>query len=185
MGFGQSGGEKASTSGINNVFNYAMPAAKAGQTAGRQNLGDADAFFRSLLTSGRAETGLNSAPAVNAVQDQADVVRRASAEMGTARGGGTAEANREAGASTTKTIDDIINENLVGGRVKGAEGEAGLGRTNLGDAAQLLGLGQQGQEALYQGAIQKIGSQTAGISGLAGDVAGAALYKALFKAPTS
>ncbi len=56
-------------------------------------------------------------------------------------------ANREATTSTGSTIDNIINQNLVGGRTAGAQGlqqvaseQATIGTSEMGQALQALGL---------------------------------------------
>lgn len=164
MGFGQSGGEKDSTAGINSVFNYALPAAKAQAASGNSNLNSADAYFQKLLTGGRTQAEQNAAPAVNAQQQQADTIRKQEAEQGTNRGGGTAGANREASSNEETNIDNIINQNLVGGRQAAAAGEASIGSTRLASSNQLVNTGQQGQTALYTGAINKEGAQGADFS---------------------
>ncbi len=74
--------------------------------------------------------------------------------MGTGRGGGTASQNREASSTAAKSVDDIINQSMMGGRqgaATGLEGEAGtlgsiggaqagIGGAQLSNAGQLLGL---------------------------------------------
>ena len=155
LGFGQSGGEKQSTANLNNIFNYALPAARTSESAGRTDLGTASDYFTRLLHAGRTETALNAAPATNAVLDQADAARRKEAVTGTGRTGGTAELNRESGAKTTQTIDDIINGNMMGGRQQAATGLSDVGFKETANAGQLLGIGTQGQGTLYSGAINK------------------------------
>lgn len=164
MGFGQSGGEKNSTAGINSVFNYALPTAKANEAAGSSALGTAADYFTKLLMGGRTQAAQNAAPAVNAATAQADTAKRQEAEQGTNRGGGTAAANREASTTTQASIDDIINQSLVGGRAAGAAGLTSIGGTRLAAGNQELATGQQGQEALYTGAINKEGAQGADFS---------------------
>jgi hypothetical protein len=160
FGFGQSGGEKASTGNLNNIFNYALPTAETGNKSGTSNLGTAADYFSKLLTAGRTETTQSSAPAVNAALDTSDAARKEQAVSGTGRTGGTAELNREAGAKTTATIDDIINKNLMGGKAVGSEGLTKVGGEQLANAAQLLGIGSGGQQTLYSGALNKEGNQT-------------------------
>ena len=109
------------------VFNFGLPAGQVGQTTGQGDLNAAkgtlqapENYFRSLLTAGRTETAASSAPAVNTALAQSDAARRTEATMGTGRGGGTAAANREASTTTGAGIDQIINQNMVGGRAAGA-----------------------------------------------------------------
>lgn len=164
FGIGQSGGEKASTAGINNIFNYALPTAQSGESSGASSLSSASDFFKKMLAPGRTVATANAAPATNAAVDQSDATRRQEASQGTYRGGGTASANREAGASTNKNVDDIINANLVGGQKTAAEGLTQTGAAQTSNAAQLLGLGQSGQENLYSGSVNKEDSTTGAFS---------------------
>ncbi|HKS75091.1 MAG TPA: hypothetical protein VJQ82_17925, partial [Terriglobales bacterium] len=112
------------------------------------------------LTAGRADTAQRSAPAVNAALAQSDAARRREATAGTGRTGGTAEINREAGANTNATIDQIINNNLVGGQEAGAKGLAQVGTEEMGNAAQLLGIGGDTQSRALASAIAKESGQT-------------------------
>lgn len=167
------GAELGARQGLWNVFNYALPTGQTGQTTGTQALNTAmgtaapaASYWKSLLAPGRAQATANAAPAVNTALDQSDAVRRQAEAMGTGRTGGTAAAQREAGTTTTKNIDDIINQSLQTGRAAGAQGltdvarvQAGVGSTELQNALNLLGLGEKtvsdiGSEALksYQGA---------------------------------
>lgn len=160
MGFGQSGGESSANKGLNNIFNYSLPESQQTQATGQNELGGAADYFRKLLTAGRQETAQSSAPATNAVLSSADARKRQEATTGTGRTGGTAELNHERGAGTDATIDNIINQNLVGGRMEGAKGLQTVGSTELADAAQLLGIGSGTQQSALQNAIAKEGSQT-------------------------
>ena len=72
--------------------------------------------------------------------------------MGTGRTGGTAELNREAGAGTQATIDNIINENLMAGRKEGGAGLTNTGSLELGNAASMLGLASGSDEAILRNA---------------------------------
>jgi hypothetical protein len=183
MGFGQSGGEKSATSNLNNVFGYGLDTSKASQKSGSGALGDAASYFKSLLTAGRKQTAQNSAPAVNAQLAQTDAARKQEATTGTGRSGGTVEANREASTTSMKSIDDIINKNMIQGREAGAAGLESIGGTELQNALQALGISSGTQQSLYSGAIQKEGQQSQGFGDLFGgaiqDATGLGLAKAL------
>lgn len=163
-GFAGIGGSSAKTdrntqlsaqSGLWSVFNWALPTGQQQQSAGTGTLanasssaGTAGQYFQNLLSPGRTQATLNAAPAVNASLDASDAARKQAGAFGTGRGGGTAAANANAGAGTRSTIDDIINQNIVGGQQAGAQGELavsgaqqGIGATQLGNAQNLLGLG--------------------------------------------
>lgn len=178
FGFGKSGGEKESSGQLNNVFNYALPTAKEGEAKGQgtldtamSTLGPAKDYWENLLHAGRTQATQNAAPAVNATLDQSDAARRQEAEMGTSRSGGTAAVNRESGATTTKSIDDIVTQALMGGRDSAAKGlvgsagtEAGIGSAELQHALSLLGLGSQGASTQLGAAISKGSAQTEAFS---------------------
>jgi hypothetical protein len=174
MGIGESKREKTANVNLENIFNWSLPEGKKQETVGQatttgalSDLDKAKAYWQKLLTAGRTETAAQAAPAVNAAQAQADAQKREAAATGTARGGGTAGISREAGETTTKSIDDLINQNLMGGRTTGAAGvervaggEADIGKTQLSVALQLLGLGGEVSGKELSGAEQKLSTQT-------------------------
>jgi hypothetical protein len=126
-----------------NIFNWALPEGQKGVAQSGQTLDQAKAYWQKLLTAGRTDTTQMAAPAINAAQAQADAQRKSAAEMGTARGGGTAAPQREAGAETAKTIDDIVTQQLFGGREKGAEGLQKVAGMEMSQALSMLGLSQE------------------------------------------
>ena len=119
------------------MFSYGFGLGQNQQTAGQNTLGQAGNAFSSLLSAtvpGRTQIQQNAAPAINAAQSQADATRRAEAASGTGRTGGTAELNREAGATTNANIDSIISQQLgiqqnlqTQKQIAGAEGLAKVG----------------------------------------------------------
>jgi hypothetical protein len=145
---------------LNNVFSQGMAIGNQQETAGQgmvQNaqstLAPAETYYRNLLTAGRTQTAEQAAPAIQGALAQSDAAKRESAATGTSRSGGTAAANAEAGSKTGATIDNIINENLMGGKKAGAEGLMGvakdkavLGNMTLANAMQALGLGAGASE---------------------------------------
>ena len=119
----------------------------------QSTLQPAESYYRNLLTAGRTQTAAEAAPAIQGALAQSDAAKRESAATGTSRSGGTAAANAEAGSKTGATIDNIINENLMGGKKAGAEGlttvakdKAVLGNMTLANAMQALGLGAGASE---------------------------------------
>lgn len=172
---GQSGQETKSNTNLNNLFSFALPESEKQQAAGSRSLSTAGDFFSRLLTAGRADTAQRSAPAVNAALAQSDAARRREATAGTGRTGGTAELNREAGANTNATIDQIINNNLVGGQTAGAEGLARVGSEEFGNAGQLLGIGSSGQASALADAVSKESGQTGAFTSLFSGVLNALL----------
>lgn len=166
LGLGQSGQERQSNNNLNNVFSYGLGESQGQQKAGKSSLGDAESYFRQLLAPGRTTAALNAAPVANAIQDKADTARLEEAATGTSRGGGTAEANRQASATEAKTLDDALNENLVGGRKAAASGLSQTGATELQNASQLLGLGSDSSKSTLSGALNKEDAQTAAFTKL-------------------
>ena len=132
MNIGQSGGEEQGIGNLQNLIGFTNQAGQAGQAAGSQTLNQAkgtlpapQAYWQGLLAPGRTAAATNAAPATNAVQQQTDAIRGQEAAIGTGRGGGTASQNKEASSTASKSIDDIINQNMVGGRQAAAQGLAG------------------------------------------------------------
>ena len=122
-----------------NLFSYGLGQAQQGQAAGQADTGDAAQYFKSLLTAGRTDTAARSAPAINATLAQQDAAERNAAATGTARTGGAAAQQAEAGTKTNEEIDKIINENLIGGQKEGAEGLAKVGQEEFANSLGLLG----------------------------------------------
>lgn len=150
--FGNVGGSSAKTdrsnqltafSDLKNTFNWALPfgqsQARTGQATtaqGLQNLGQAGSYY-GKLASGDRPTALQAiAPQTNAALAQSDAQKRQEAEMGTARGGGTAGLNQQRDTNLMGQIDNM----LFGARGAGAQGLAGVGQAESG-----VGLGQTGQ----------------------------------------
>lgn len=153
LGIGKSGEENDSVNAFKNVFNYGLDTSKGQQAKGSSNLSSAANYFTSLLSPGRTAATAAASPATNAIQDQADNVRRQEAVTGTSRTGGTAEANRAATAATTKNIDDVISENLYAGRKQGGQGLQSVGTSQLVNAGDLLGLGLKAEEPVLKSAV--------------------------------
>lgn len=176
-GFGGIGGSSAKTDratqlsaqqGDWNVFNQGMAIGTAGQTAGTQtlqqakaDLAPAESYYKNLLTAGRTQTAQRAAPALQGVQDQADAARKQEASMGTARSGGTAAVNREAGTQEQSQIDQIINQTLQTGKQEGAKGltatggeEAQIGNAQLANAMRAMGLSEDAVTSIMSNATQ-------------------------------
>lgn len=169
LGIGQSGTEKSATSNVNNIFNTGLNESGASETAGSNTLGSAADAFKSLLASstpGRTQTRVNAAPAINAATSSADAARRQEAATGTGRTGGTAELNREQGATNDANVDNIISQQLgIGQQLQaqkqeaGAQGLEGVGSSELSNAAQLLGISGGASSEELQAASQKENTQ--------------------------
>jgi hypothetical protein len=174
------GNQLAATQGLWNVFNWALPQGQQAQATGSNTLSQAQTAFQNMINPGRAQATLNAAPAVDAALDSSDAARRQAGQLGTSRSGGTAAANANAGATTQGNIDQIINSNLVGGQATGAQGLAGIGGEQLGNASNLLGLGTNADTSILnnattsrQGSNQINQQSAASIGGLVGLLLGA------------
>lgn len=174
LGIGQSGAQKAATSNLQSIFNYALPQAEASETAGASNLSSAANYFNQMLTAGRTQTAQNASPAINAALAQSDAARRSEASTGTSRGGGTAEINREAGATTQANIDKIINDNMIGGKMAGAQGLTSVGGAELSTGTNMLSAAGSSE-----GAVLSEADQIAQNESQLGASLGGALIKAL------
>lgn len=158
------GNQLAATSADWNIFNRGLglsdqlnQSGQELQQTGKSNLSDASQYWKNLLTAGRTETAANAAPAVNAAEAGADATRAQRAQFGTGRSGATVAQDAEAGATTQKNIDDIINQNLIGGREAGARGLASTGATelsagtsSLSQALQSLGLSEGAANSILE-----------------------------------
>jgi hypothetical protein len=167
---GQSGLEKQTTSNLGNVFNWSLPQAQAGQAAGKETLGQAKDYWTRLLQPGRAQATALAAPVTNTALDQADAARAQAGAMGTGRTGGTAALQREAGASTTKSIDDLITQSMTGGRAAGAAGLQSAAGMELSNANQLAGLGLGAESEILTDAQAAAKRQMQMITDLAGGI---------------
>ena len=127
----------------------------------KAGLGTAEQYWQNLLTAGRTQTAQTSAPSINAALAQGDTTRKTEGAFGTGRTGGTVAANREATTATGSTIDNIINQNLVGGRTAGAQGlervageQATIGTSEMSQALQALGLSAESVQAIMENATK-------------------------------
>ena len=190
-GFLGVGGNSANTDRSNqlqdnqNIFNqilgFTQPQGESSLTSGSGTLNQAkgalaapQAYWQGVLAPGRTAAATNAAPATNAVQQQTDAVRNQEAAQGTSRGGGTASQNREASSTADQNIDNIINQNMMGGRQAAATGltqatgtEAGIGATQERTGEDLTSLAQAGNVDLLNNATssrpisEQINQQTA------------------------
>lgn len=136
------------------IFNYAMPQAQQSQAQGNSDLGQAGAYFGSLLRSGRTGVAQQAAPAINAQLSAADAAKRREAITGTGRTGGTAEADRMSDATTQGGIDTTINQTDQENKAAAAQGEATVGSDEQRQALGLLGLSGTQIDALLNNTMQ-------------------------------
>lgn len=139
-GAGQKTDRKVTLQGygdLQNVFNYGMSQGKGTMAAGEDSLGDADAYYKKLLSGNRTAQLQAVAPTVTAANAQEDAQKRALATSGTARGGGVNATTQQLDTQKDETIDNAITGTMPGA----AKGEEAVGSTQAQIAANLLGLG--------------------------------------------
>lgn len=165
------GAQLGARQGAWNVFNWALPEAQQLEGTAKTDLGTAKTdvgtardYWKSLLTRGRTETAAAAAPATTAALEQSDAARLEASTMGTQRTGGAAAGQREAGATTQKNIDDIINQTLQSGRTQGAQGvqaagaiEGQLATNEMSQALSALGLSADVVNSIMTNATQSRG----------------------------
>jgi hypothetical protein len=165
------------TTDLTNVFGYGLGTGQNQESTGASTLSNAGDAFKSFLSStapGRTQTIASAAPAINAATAGADALKRQESTSGTGRTGGTAELNKEQGATTDATVDNIISNQLGLGQkltqekqIAGAQGLAGVGAAEESNAANLLGLGTNAETSILDNSTksrelsQKINTQTA------------------------
>lgn len=155
------------------------------QEQGQGSLNDASTYWKNLLTAGRTQTAQNAAPAVNAAVAGSNAQRTQGAQFGSARSGGTAAGNQQAATNTQSNIDNIINENLVGGRAEGAKGlqsvggtELAAGGSSINQALNALGISGNAGENVATDALGTY-SDSAARSAAAGQAAAGAINSIL------
>jgi hypothetical protein len=120
---------------------------QAQQKQGTQNLNNASDYWTKLLSAGRTSTAESAAPAVDAALAQKNANTTQGAQFGSGRSGGTAGGNQQADTAAQSSIDNIINQNLVGGKKDAAAGltqiggtELAAGSTSINQALSALGI---------------------------------------------
>lgn len=135
------------------------------QEQGQSTLDSATNYWKSVLGAGRAEAAKMAAPAVNAQIAQSDAQRNQDSQFGSGRSGANVAATHEAGVNSQKNVDDIINENLVGGRQAAASGLASAGGADLA----------VGSSSLAQ-ALNSLGISGSAANNILDDAAGSRKY---------
>lgn len=118
----------------------------AATRSGLTSLDQSGDFWKSILGGDKAATAAAAAPATNAAAGMADQARQQQAQMGTARGGGTAGYNIDAGREAQS---DIVTSMLglaptaATQLAQTGESTAAVGSRDLALALQALGISQQ------------------------------------------
>jgi hypothetical protein len=124
---------------MENIFNYAIPQGESQQAKGNESLDKAGDYWSKILSGNRAAVSAAVAPETNAVRSGADARKRQLATSGTARGGGTSATSQTLDTETQAKTDNAI----FAARPEAAKETASIGKTQLEDAARLLGLGSE------------------------------------------
>lgn len=152
------------TQGLWNVFNYALPFAQDTNKQGTQktdtgfgSLEDASKFFKTIMSGDRTAFAKAEAPAVNAVNEAADMKRKQEAWFGTQRGGGTNAANQQLDTQVQSTIDNARFAAMPAaaqqvGQLGQAESNVGLNQIQEGLRA--LGLSEAATAEIVDSAIR-------------------------------
>lgn len=132
-----------------NVFNSGFPfsqgqidKSQSTTAQGNQTLADPLSYWKNILSGDRTAVSAATAPANNAVTDQADAMRRELAATGTARGGGTAGAQQQIQTRQRGKLAD----NVFAAQPAAAQGVTDIAKTQL----------NQGQQQMVQG-LQALG----------------------------
>lgn len=182
------------TQGSWNLFGQGLGVGTSQEGAGINTLNQAQStlqpasdYWKSLLTAGRTQTAQNSAPAINAALAGKDAQTKQAAEFGTGRSGATVAQNAGASTATNANIDNIINQNLIGGREAGAKGlestaglQASIGGQELTNAMANLGLSQRSIEDILSNSQSNYQFDTQKQEEL-----GSSLFSALMGLPTA
>lgn len=149
---------------LQNVFNYGMDTSKkanasgtATTQAGLEDLGTAGGYWKKLLSGDRATQMQAVAPETNAVAQQGDATRRAQAEIGGARGGGTNAVAQQQQDAQMQQIDNLLfgARPAAAGQVAQIGGkEADIGGAELTRALQALGISGSSADDLTKDSME-------------------------------
>jgi hypothetical protein len=143
---------------LNNVFNFALPNAEAGYTAGQATQKDALSqlsspakYYSDLLSGNRQQTLSAVAPTVNAANAGADAQKKQIANSGTARGGGVNAVGQQIDTNKNAAVDTAVNQAKQGaaaGATQVAGATSKVGDSQLSAALNLLGIGTGAAKSL-------------------------------------
>jgi len=122
---------------LENIFNFALPAAKRGVSAAEGLLGSAGSYYKDLLSGNRTAALQAVAPEASAATSQEDAAKRQLSTSGTARGGGVAATNATSKDRTMAVIDNL----LFGARAGAARGATAVGGEEASLGTNLANLG--------------------------------------------
>lgn len=164
---------------MKSIYNWGLPEGKSQVAQGKAATQTAEDFYKQLMTQGRTGTAEMSASSVNAAREQADASKKEAGTRGTARSGGTAGAERESGQKTESSIDKIINENMMGGKMAGAQGMERVGKQQTSTGLNLVNMSENIVSQIMENATQSRG-QSNQIASQAGESYGQLAAMLLF-----
>lgn len=136
--------------GLENLFNFAIPAAKNLVSTGADAISQSLGYYSKLLSGNRPAMQQAIAPEANAALAQSDAQKRQLAATGTARGGGTAAINQNRKTATDAEIDNM----LFGAQSSAAKTTGALGTSTVGAGTNLASTGEAAAADLTKSAVQ-------------------------------
>lgn len=154
------------------IFNAAMPmgmdqAKGAADTTntGLGSLNFAKSIYQDLAMGNKTATAAATAPAVNAINTQADAQRLNEAAFGTARGGGTNAANQQAESNRLAQAGNAmfaVRPEAAAGVAKIGETEANVGIQQMSAALRTLGLSEEAIQHIIESSGKSRNDSTRG-----------------------
>lgn len=135
---------------LQNVFNTGLNTGKPAVAQGQSDLGQAAGYDSKLLNGDRSTIMQALSPQISSITGQADAARRQQAAMGTSRGGGTNANNQQQQQREQGAISSAVG----GVQPQAAQSLAGIGGTEAGLGANLLGLANNAGSNLTNDAME-------------------------------
>lgn len=165
------------------TFGKLFPQAQTGFQTGTNTMGAGADFLKNILGS-RTDAAAALAPETNAIAAQADALKQAQAQMGTARGGGVAAQNQQA----NQAVQNAVANQMFSQRTQAAPAavsagaqQASVGAQQLAAALQAMGMSNELAQHIVNSSMQSrmqssaLNRQTVGDwTGLAGRLLGVA-----------
>lgn len=147
-----------------NVYNRGLPfsdkAAEEGQktvASGITGLEQAKKYWQDIMSGSRPAVMKVAAPAISAVNEQADATRTQQAEMGTSRGGGVNALNQAAETGRMTDVNKLIfgiQPQAAEETAKVSQAEAGAGEAQVRDALSALGISKDVADEIVNSSMQ-------------------------------
>lgn len=148
---------------LGNIFNYTTPFAKsqidygtAATKSGKESLDAVTQYWKSILSGDRPAVMAAVAPEINTINDMYAGQRESESAYGTGRGGGTAEANRQAESQRLTDISKALftaRPQAAAGIESAATSTANIGLQQMSTALRALGLSEDAVKAIIGSAM--------------------------------